>query len=107
MFAAIARSLFDAYKRQGATVRVVWHPSSGEPVCEGDGVRAVIAGEGTFSGERYSIDTVEVIKAEFRDLRQSEIVSVDGTDYGVRDIASDDGVFLRLVIGVPDHGSCA
>jgi hypothetical protein len=88
MFAAIARSLFDAYKRQGATVRVVWHP-------------------GTFSGERYSIDTVEVIKAEFRDLRQSEIVSVDGVDFGVRDIASDDGVFLRLVIGVPDHGSCA
>lgn len=107
MFAAIARSLFDAYKRRGATVRVVWHPSSGEPVCEGDGVRAVIAGEGTFSGERYSIDTVEVMKAEFPGLRQTEVVSVDGTDYGVRDIAADDGVFLRIVIGVPDHGSCA
>lgn len=107
MFAAIARSLFDAYKRQDATVHVVWHPSSGEPVCEGDGVRAVIAGEGAFSGERYSIDTVEVMKSAFPGLRQSETVSVDGADFGVRDIASDDGVFLRLVIGVPDHGSCA
>lgn len=107
MFDRIAQSIFGAYKRQGATVRVVWHPSSGELVCEGEGVRSVLNGEGVFAGEKFRIDTVEVMKADFPDLRQSESIAVDGVEFGVRDIQSDDGIFLRLVIGVPDHRACA
>lgn len=107
MFDRIAQSIFGAYKRQGATVRVVWHPSSGEPVREGEGVRSVINGESVFAGEKFRIDTVEVMKADFPDMRQSETVEVDGVEFGVREVQADDGIFLRLVIGVLDHRACA
>lgn len=107
MFDRIAQSIFGAYQRQGATVRVVWHPSSGEPVCEGEGVRSVINGESVFAGEKFRIDTVEVMKADFPDMRQSETVEVDGVEFGVREVQADDGIFLRLVIGVLDNRACA
>lgn len=107
MFAAIARSLFDAYKRQGATVRVVWHPSSGEPVCEGDAVRSQVEVATDFSGTPVRVDQLEVIKAEFPGIGAGECVTVGAHELVVRSILSDDGLLLRLAIGLPDQARSA
>lgn len=110
MFSGIARSVFDAYKRRGATSAVVWHPSSGEPTCEGDVVRATIETEGSFaafSDNVARIDVIEFVKADFPGLCVGESVTVDGEDKVIRSVVHDDGIVARLSIGNPDFARCA
>lgn len=107
MFDRIAQSLFGAFARQGATVPVVWHPSSGEPACEGDAVRSQVEVATDFSGTPVRVDQLEVIKADFPDIGPGECVTVGAHDMVVRSVLSDDGHLLRLAIGLPDHGRAA
>lgn len=103
MFEAIARRCFDAYARRGATVRAVWYPSSGAPVCEGDVVRDRVEAENGFGGEQVTKDVIEYMVGDFPGLRENETVSLDGVDWTIYGRPTDDGIIAKAHIGLPDQ----
>lgn len=94
-----------------ADSRVIWHPSSGEEVCEAAVIFEVVEGDSSISGRTSRLSQFEFLKADLPGIKTSETVIIIRSGVELEmvvvniDPVSDQ--IARATIGQPDHARTA